>query len=79
MGGYHMSIEALQRRCERLFEKADALKEFIDENEDLDHPMTREFISKRRHMTALYSEAATISICLNTFQNVCYEPLGPLV
>lgn len=74
-----MGIAALQRRCERLFKKADELQDYINDHEDITNFMNHEFVRKRRQMFSLYSEASTISICLTAFQNSCYEPLGPLV
>lgn len=74
-----MTITGLQRRCDRLFQKADDHKKFIEENETIHNCMDHKFVRARRQMFALYSEASTLSICLATFRDSCYEPLGPLV
>lgn len=78
MAGYTMSIEGLQKRRDRLFQKADALKDWLNENEIRSFD-NKEFIRKWRTVNALYAEASTISICLSAFQQSCYQPLGPLV
>jgi len=61
-----ISVAFLEKRCERLFDKADTLKDELDQMnvwspEDLDTQ------KKLRQMNLLYREASTISICLSAF------------
>jgi len=74
-----MTIERLQHRCDRLFRDADALKLMLDTEESIQNFMDHKFVRARRQMISKYAEASTISICLETFRDACYYPLGPLV
>jgi hypothetical protein len=74
-----MTIERLQRRCDYLMKKADALQDWIKEHDILRCFEDQEFLHKWRAMNSLYTEASAISTCLSTFQQSCYQPLGPLV
>jgi hypothetical protein len=74
-----MTIERLQRRYDRLYERADAIKKWLEENESLNSILDGAIIKQYRLMDAYYKEASTISICLETFRESCYEPMGPLI
>jgi|WetSurSiteA1Bulk_404760.scaffolds.fasta_scaffold93531_2 hypothetical protein len=74
-----MTTEQLQRRRDRLYERADAIKKWLEENETLNSILDGAIVKKYRLMDAYYNEASTISICLTTFRESCYEPMGPLV
>ena len=72
-------IDRLQKRHDRLYEKAHEIKEWLDENATLTDILDHKIVRKYRQMDALFMEASVISTCLTTFRESCYEPMGPLV
>jgi len=61
-----VSIAFMEKRCERLFDKADALKEDLDLMSSW-HPDDDDTQKKLRQMNLMYREATAISMCLSAF------------
>ncbi|RPI56347.1 MAG: hypothetical protein EHM49_00555 [Deltaproteobacteria bacterium] len=74
-----MTIERLQKRHDRLYEKAHEIKRWLNENASIYNILDHEIIRKYRQMNALFKEASVLSTCLTTFRESCYKPMGPLV
>lgn len=74
-----LTIERIQRRHDVAYERAQGIKLWIDENVTLNSDISPEIIKKYRMMNELFREATTIAICLESFRESCYVPMGPLV